>query len=371
MNKHIVPCLLLSAGLWGHAAHAAELTPGGWDLNLNSPTLYLGANVSLVETGAALYFSNGQADPTTLPVTKPASVGQAVGVFNTMKLGLTATGSAGEVQLIEKQRTVGSLSRLTRTVVGIETVGERMTVSTVNAVLGVQQVNLKGGLQLAGFYLDEVSAGGQLALQGLSVDTSDPGRVKVSGQMSGAAITNGAANAEQMPEYGSTNTFGGVIWESTQLTGPTTLPLYEVLAATDLNDTSWLQQRGYTILAEDMIVAGGEARKMITLQSTQLISGLQMTDGALATLGASFGLTPDLVGAAAINSVNGSGGWGTLKVTSTFKVYNNCLECYLQPPIPLPTVPSVPEPSTWGLLAMGLMGVGWVARRQRQAVQGA
>ena len=349
----ITTCLLASG------SQAAQLQAGSYGVSLNDQQLYLGAEVSLAQSQASLYFSNGQADPTTLPTVKPASIGGAVGAFNALQMGLTAT---GEATLTEQSRTVGSLSRVTRTVSALQSAVDQMSVSTDNNTFKVQGLSLNGGLQVKGPFVDLLSEGGSLGLQGLSIDTAEAGRVKVSGQMSGAPYVMGDPAVT-----GDLKAFDGVIWEGSQVSGPMELPLYEILAATDLNDASWLQQRGYTILAEDMIL-GANARKVITLQSTQVISGLQMSEGALATFASSFGMSPDEAGAIALSTVNATGGWGTLKITSTFKVYNNCLECNLQPPIPLP---SVPEPSTWALMALGLVGVGWTARRQRQALAAA
>jgi hypothetical protein len=359
MKHPIVMWSLVSLCTLAAHAQAAELQPGYVGVNVNDSGAYLGANVSLIQSKAALYFSNGQADPTVLPTLKPRSISQAVGVFNLMNLSI----SAPTATLVEQSGTVGSLSKVMRTVVGLQSSVDQMSVDTSRGAAEVQSLRLNGGLNLAGTYLEGVSGGGKLSIGGLSVDTSEAGRVKVSAQLAGAAITNGATSELDGPQYGAQNVFNGVIWESTQASGPSSLPLYEILAATDLNDTSWLQQRGYTVVGEDMQVIGGTARKVLTLQSTQVFNGLNISDGALSSLRASLGLANYETGWAATEAINASGGWGVMNVTSTFRVYNNCLECHLQPPIPLPSVPGVPEPSTWALMLLGLAGVAWRVKR--------
>jgi len=301
------------------------------------------AAITITSATGSLYFSNGQADPTVLPATKPASVGGLVGALNVGKVAVTAIDGATKD---EQSRTVGSLSKVTRTVVGVNAAVTGLTADTATGAFST--VTTKGGATQTAYYLDGVLDGGITTVNNLKIDLTNTANVKVSGDLVGTALTNGAASAADAPEYGPQQSYSGVIWDQAKISGPTALPPAELIAAAD-GDISQLQARGYTLLGTDTITVNGVAKTRYTVQANNLISNLQVTQGAFDAFANTLGLTPGGTGYNTLNGVNGTGGWGVMKAAITFQAYE---------------VPAVPEPSTYAMMLLGLGGIGLVARRR-------
>jgi len=302
------------------------------------------AAITITTATGSLYFSNGQADPTVLPATKPNSIGGLVGALNVGKVAVTAIDGATKD---EQFRTVGSLSRNTRTVVGVNATVTGLTADTATGAFST--VTTRGGATQTAYYLDGVLDGGIATVNNLSLDISDANNVKVSGNLVGTALTNGAASAADAPEYGPQQSYSGVIWDQAKISGPTSLPPAELIAAADGNIAP-LQARGYTLLGTDSVVVNGQTMTRYTVQANNLITNLQVTGAGFNAFASTLGLTEGGTGYNTLAGVNGTGGWGVMKAAITFQAYE----------VP----PAIPEPSTYAMMLLGLAGIGLVARRR-------
>jgi len=141
-------------------------------------------------------------------------------------------------------------------------------------------------------------------------------------------------------------------WTAADEVGPTSLKPASVLAA---DPVAALAADGFTLLNQ---VSSGQLnpltpnptdtfQKYTVLAQTQF-KNLQITEDARLFFIQSFGLGD--AGKNALNAVNGSlGGWGTVASNIVFEVQE------------------VPEPSTYALMGLGLVGISLVARRRSAA----
>jgi len=303
------------------------------------------AAITITTATGSLYFSHGYGDSTITPAaTQTAGPAGLIGALNVGKVAVTAIDGATKD---EQSRTVGRFNTNTRAVVGVNATVTGLTADTATGAFST--VTTRGGATQTAYYLDGVLDGGIATVNNLSLDISDANNVKVPGNLVGTALINGAASAADAPEYGPQQTYSGVIWDQAKISGPTSLPPAELIAAAD-GDIAPLQARGYTLLGTDSVVVNGQTMTRYTVQANNLITNLQVTGAGFNAFASTLGLTEGGTGYNTLAGVNGTGGWGVMKAAITFQAYE----------VP----PAIPEPSTYAMMLLGLAGIGLVARRR-------
>jgi PEP-CTERM motif len=296
------------------------------------------ADITLQSAGGALYFSNGTADPTATPPAKLNSVGGLVGALNVGKT--VVTGVDGAV-VTQSNLPVGATNRSTRAIVNIGANVTGLVADTSTGVFSI--VNTIGGANQTSPWIDGVLDGGTVTVKNLRVDLINK---QVFADLIGRPLIS---YDDPTLVYGDEVVFSGALWNIGSISGPTSLPPSELLAAADGN-TSALTARGYVINSVNDIVVNGVTVKDYNVTATNLLSKLTVTDDGFAAFAKTLGLVEGSTGYTTLAGVNGGAtGWGTLKSAITFSAHE---------------VPAVPEPSTYAMMAIGLVGLGFAARRR-------
>jgi PEP-CTERM motif len=137
------------------------------------------------------------------------------------------------------------------------------------------------------------------------------------------------------------------LWDIGTIQGPTVISPAALLAAAD-GDTSQITAAGFTITGTEAAQAGYGTKYFAT--ANNVLSGLKVTqegfDFFINALGIPAGGTAYNTLAAVNNTVEG---WGSMKSQINFSARE---------------VLTVPEPSTYALMGLGLVGISLVARRR-------
>ncbi|HEX5371116.1 MAG TPA: PEP-CTERM sorting domain-containing protein [Aquabacterium sp.] len=274
------------------------------------------AELKLLSGTGGLYFSNGTGDP--INGTPTTSVGGLVGALNVGKVVLTPADGAIVTETILP---IGSRVKTdTRAKVQIDAAVTALTAETTTGVF--QSVQAFGGATQSADFIAGVLEGGTASITNLRID-----------------LLNSRVYADVLGNAGTSyeNRQNGLyLWDISNIQGPTTLAPSLLLGA---DPQAAMTAAGYTVLSN--------VNGLYTVQANNILSGLKVTTEGFNFFADALGLTPGSTGYTTLANVNNfAEGWGSMKSTLTF------------------TVREVPEPSTYALMGLGLVGISLVARRR-------
>jgi hypothetical protein len=341
------------------SAHAQLLLSAG-----GAATTLSGSSTALQFLGGYghLAFSDGNYDQIN-----NRTLGGAVVTFNLLVSGSTKTtaiatqGTAGATVFVETQST-----STTPFNDAIAWHSPAVTTALLGPVggggggagqLGV--LALQGGLSIAIGQTEGIAAGGSVQMSNLRVDLNN-------GQIIADLFGTSVATADApSATYNSLNT---VVWTAGAVSGPTLINAADLGAA---NADSALTAAGFGVVDRQTMPTLGTCiggypyyssypcmknADVLTFRSDVMLNTLEMTPEATEFLINSLILDP--TGNTILTAVNFSTEkWGSLAVGTFFRTIPNVTGF-------LPSIPaSIPEPSTYALMGLGLLGIWGVSRR--------
>jgi PEP-CTERM motif len=303
------------------------------------------AELTILSGSGVLSFSNGGIlDTGLLPSgAKPAAVGGLVGALNTGKVVLTSVDGAA---ITEKNVTLSS----TRAARGIVSIGAAVTSLSVNGNTGaIGLVSATGGATQTAPYIEGTLDGGQMTVNNLKIDLTN--------KLVYADMTYKALQLDGT--YGPVVSNPGVaLWNIGSISGPTLLAPMAVIKAAD-GDFSELLALGYQQVSVTPRLDGSPAiwSNQYVAKASNVLSNLTVTREGFDIFAAGLGLAPGSIGYDALDGVNSkAGGWGSMTSELIFQTTELAS---------IPPGSSLPEPSTYALMGLGLVGVALAARQRR------
>ena len=274
-----------------------------------------------------LAFSNGNGDPIN-GANPTSSVAGLVGALNVANVVMTPVDGAKINEVILPVG--GRVKTPTRALVSIDAAVTKLTADIDGATAGrFTTVNATGGAIQTAAFLANVLEGGTAKINNLEIDLVNK---KVYADALGNA---GTAFENSKPRL--------AIWTFDSITGPTTLSPASLLAAADGN-TSKLLADGFKLEGQ----TGTGRNTIYSLSTTNIIGGLKATTDGFNFFADALGLTTGSVGYNTLLAVNTTAeGWGSMKSYIKFTAQE-----------------AIPEPSTYALMGLGLVGISLVARRR-------
>lgn len=289
--------------------------------------------VRVISGTGSLYFSNGTEDPTLPTAPVVAAVGGLVGALNVGRVTLSAVDDA---VITEEERGVGRYGKPARAVVNINAQVSSLGLDQSTGKFTL--VTTQGGATQTSPFIEHILDGGRITVKALAVDLQTK---SVYAQLDGNPLNSDGAT------YGAPVSYSGVLWTFENIVGPVSLTPEALAAATPLDaapDVSGLIALGYQIISNN--------ETGVTFKAVNKITGLKVTSSGFDTFAAALGLTEGSTGYSTLMNVNNTpGGWGSMVSETVFTT-------------------AVPEPSTYGMVSVGLIGVGLFAyRRRRETAQ--
>lgn len=291
--------------------------------------------LTLLSGQGGLAFSNGNGDPVNGP-TPTTAVGGLVGALN---VGQVKLSSLDDAKITETILPIGGrVKTQTRAVVRIDAAVTKLTADIDGPTAGqFTTVNARGGAQQDANFLVGVLDGGQAKITNLEID-----------------LVNKVVYADVFGNNGFDPIIDEkrlAIWNISNISGPTAITPAALLKAAD-GDTSGVTALGFTIDGTEAAEAGFGTKYLVS--TTNVLSGLKVTEAGFNFFSVALGLTPGSTGYNTLNGVNGfAEGWGSLQSKINFSAREV-----------LSATPAIPEPSTYALMGLGLVGISLVARRR-------
>jgi PEP-CTERM motif len=321
---------LLCSPLLASAAALTTVAPGG-TLTVTDPAgTGRTAEITFVSGTGAFALSNGGLDDGGyLPNgAKAAAVGGLIAAMNTGRVTLSPLDGA---TVTEKVVTLAN-GRKQRAVANIDARVSNITLDTQTG--DVITANAVGGAIESAPYVESTLDGGSVHFSNLSFDL--PNKM-VYADIGYSPLLLDGSNAPLITRPRV------AMWTVDSITGPTRISPSAVLAAAD-GDFSPLQAEGITVTQSP------DDAGLYLAQGITVFHDLRVTPEGFGYVAMGLGLAPGSIGYDALDGVNvKAGGWGTITSRLNF------------------AMAVVPEPATYALMGLGLVGVALASRRGAMA----
>lgn len=325
MKSLVAAAAMVAAGV--ASAATITTTPGTIVTVMDPNGSGRSAELSLVSGSGNLAFSNGLFDGADVN-----TIGGLIGALNVGNVQITGVGGAQEymTELDGVRVTAGAIASI-----------NSLSADDVTGQIGV--VGSSGGALQTGSFISGTLTGGTASVTNLRFDL-------VTGNVTAdLAGTKNAVGTKPAVNYNLPNT---VLWtfDPTTVQGPTAIKPEYLLAA---DPVAAMTAAGFQVLGSSL--EPGFVHPTYTVKAENVISNLMATTAGYNFFRDSLGLLT--TGQNALKAVNNDltdengdfvakGGYGTVTSTVIF------------------TVREVPEPSTYALMGLGLVGISLVARRR-------
>jgi len=274
----------------------------------------------LTGSSGALSFSNGGWQPGD----DVGNIGGLIGALNVGKVAISGVGGVTTETIEYTDPDYGDVYR-----VGSIATAQVTSLTADNVTGQVLSVQSAGGAVQTGTRINGVLTGGVASVTNLKFDLANKVVIADLTGTKSAVGTNAAVNYN----LGTTT-----LWNIATITGPTVIPPSALLAA---DPVAAMTAAGFSNVVK-LTDAQGD---YYTGEANNVISGLSITQAGFDFFKNSLGL-----GATGLSALSAVTDYGSVTSNLKFSVRE--------------VTPAVPEPSTYAMMAIGLVGLGFAARRR-------